>query len=164
MWPHDSFLGFLERASSKVTSLCIGFNPTPPDSPGMMGGMGYASAELEAEHVQAYLDLDNVADSLVTLHVRRDRPVWPEFLKYLTLPRTGSRSQSALRRPSSIGSLRSVKSRSSLTNDPDPVRLRKLEIYLCFRHEPFLGFSFIIHTLPSSSSRLFCLGFVFFFD
>ncbi|KAJ3842275.1 hypothetical protein F5878DRAFT_407833 [Lentinula raphanica] len=85
-WPHDSFNGFLERASSCVTSLCLGFNPSSPESAdNAWGGMGSLGSELESEHVQAYLDLKNIGESLVTLHVRRDKPVWPELLEYLTL-------------------------------------------------------------------------------
>ncbi|KAE9389459.1 hypothetical protein BT96DRAFT_946844 [Gymnopus androsaceus JB14] len=91
-WPHDSFLGFLERTSSSVTSLCLGFNPTPPESPdlNLMGGMGLTGAELEEDQVRAYLDLENVGKSLVTLHIKRDRPVWPGLLEYLTLLPTKS--------------------------------------------------------------------------
>lgn len=125
-WPHDSFFGFLERASSSITSLCVGFNPTPVDSPDtalMMGGMGMG-AELEEDHVRAYLDLDNVGKSLVSLHVRRDKPVWPELLEYLTLPNSSS---SLSRRPSTSASLRSAKSRSSLhSSRSDSLRLPQL--------------------------------------
>jgi hypothetical protein len=53
-WPHDSFFGFLERASSSVTSLCLGFNPTPPGTSGLdLFHIGVTGAELEEEHVQA---------------------------------------------------------------------------------------------------------------
>ncbi|KAJ3995384.1 hypothetical protein F5050DRAFT_314734 [Lentinula boryana] len=102
-WPHDSFLGFLERASSSMTSLCLGFNPASPESAdNAWGGMGSLGSELEAEHVQAYLDLKNVRESLVTLHVRRDRPVWPELLEYLTLPVSPGSSSTASADSSSI--------------------------------------------------------------
>ncbi|KIK70126.1 hypothetical protein GYMLUDRAFT_34592 [Collybiopsis luxurians FD-317 M1] len=122
-WPHDSFLGFLERTSSCVTSLCLGFNSSPSNSStlNVWDNVAAFGAELEEEHVQAYLALDNVADSLSTLHVKRDKPVWPELLEYLTLPSFAI--SSALRRPST-SSMRSARSRSSrLASSP----LRKLE-------------------------------------
>ncbi|KAJ3813565.1 hypothetical protein EV368DRAFT_85358 [Lentinula lateritia] len=85
-WPHESFLGLLERASPSVTSLCLGFDLASPESAdNAWGGMGSIGSELEEEHVRAYLELKNVGGSLATLHVRRDRPVWPELLEYLTL-------------------------------------------------------------------------------
>ncbi|KAF9068825.1 hypothetical protein BDP27DRAFT_1326323 [Rhodocollybia butyracea] len=118
-WPHDSFLGFLERASSSVTSLRLGFI-----SP-LWDGMGSVGADLEEEHVQGYLDLPNITKSLVTLHVRRDRPVWPGLLEYITLPVRDSsdRLSSVIHRRSS---LRSVKSRSTL-NGESSSRLATLE-------------------------------------
>jgi hypothetical protein len=100
-WPHDSFLGFLGRASSSVTSLRLGFNPTSSGS-NLWGNIGTLGTELEEEHVREYLELNNVAESLTTLHVKRDRPVWPELLTYLTFPP----AVSSLRRPS-IASLQS---------------------------------------------------------
>ncbi|KAF5390054.1 hypothetical protein D9757_003793 [Collybiopsis confluens] len=119
-WPHESFLGLLERAASNLSSLSLGFNSSPMDSldMGALGGMGSIGTELEEEHVLAYLNLENVADTLRTLQVKRDRPVWPGLLEYLTLP-----SSSVFRRPS-MSSIRSVGSRSSRVSHE---ALRKLE-------------------------------------
>ncbi|KAJ4468762.1 hypothetical protein J3R30DRAFT_3714210 [Lentinula aciculospora] len=123
-WPHDSFLGFLERASSSITSLCIGFNPASPESAdNAWGGMGSLGSELEGEHVQAYLDLKNVGENLVTLHVRRDRPVWPELLDYLTLPSSpaSSSTRSLNSSISDDSSLKPLRNLENIALDIDPI-------------------------------------------
>ncbi|KAJ3874123.1 hypothetical protein F5051DRAFT_103552 [Lentinula edodes] len=156
-WPHESFLGLLERASPSVTSLCLGFDPASPEfAENAWGGMGSIGSELEEEHVRAYLELKNVGGSLATLHVRRDRPVWPELLEYLTLSASHDSDDLGsypLRRLENIAldidpisqvlPMRDfVKSRwyDNLSSDsPHPVtRLRTFNITLCFPDIPNL--------------------------